>query len=103
MVAQFKPWEKWRVTALTGSEDRQKHTFYPTGANHPGSRSGHRPNLQGAESFIDDFRFFRREEEDQVFLFPPWETLPYDEIPPHPEILKERVACLHALLTSEGP
>ena len=33
--------------------------------------------------------------------FPPWETLPYDEIPPHPEIIRERIRCLFSLSKEE--
>jgi transcription-repair coupling factor (superfamily II helicase) len=101
---EFKPWEKWRVTALTGLRGSSKAYVL----SHWRERNRFPllitvPDLQSAESLVDDLQFFRNESEDRVFLFPPWETLPYDEIPPHPEIVRERVACLHALLTGGGP
>src|SRR5262245_40992465 len=34
-----------------------------------------------------------------VRLFPDWETLPYDPFAPHPDIVSERLATLHALPT----
>jgi transcription-repair coupling factor (superfamily II helicase) len=34
-----------------------------------------------------------------VRLFPDWETLPYDSFAPHPDIVSERLATLHALPT----
>ncbi len=101
---EFKPWGKWRITALTGLRGSSKaYVLSHWRRQTRGPVLIIVPDLQSAEFFVDDDRFFQREERDQVFVFPPWETLPYDEIPPHPEILKERVACLHALLTSEGP
>jgi transcription-repair coupling factor (superfamily II helicase) len=60
------------------------------------------PSLQRAESLVEDLQFFSPESKDEVLLFPPWETLPYDEIPPHPEIIRERVKCLFSLLCDEG-
>jgi transcription-repair coupling factor (superfamily II helicase) len=101
---EYKPWEKWRATALTGLRGSSK--AYVLSRWRERNRAPLLvivPNLQSAESFVEDFRFFQKEGEDQVFLFPPWETLPYDEIPSHPEIVRERVACLHALLAGEGP
>jgi transcription-repair coupling factor (superfamily II helicase) len=60
-------------------------------------------SLEAAESLLQDLRFFHHGVKDRFFLFPPWETLPYDEIPPHPEILRERLTCLFSLLQGEGP
>ncbi len=59
------------------------------------------PRLEDANSFLEDLRFFKKGEEIPSFLFPPWETLPYDEILPHPEIVRERVTCLFSLLNGE--
>lgn len=53
------------------------------------------------KSLLEDLRFFLKETNDIAFLFPQWETLPYDEIPPHPEIVKGRVKCLFSLLRGE--
>jgi transcription-repair coupling factor (superfamily II helicase) len=59
------------------------------------------PHLRNAESLFEDLRFFLKEKQDLLCLFPEWETLPYDEIPPHPEIVRERVRCLFSLLKGE--
>jgi transcription-repair coupling factor (superfamily II helicase) len=60
------------------------------------------PTLEAGESFLQDLRFFAPETAGRFVLFPPWETLPYDEIPPHPEIVRERMACLFSLHQNEG-
>jgi transcription-repair coupling factor (superfamily II helicase) len=59
------------------------------------------PQLQDAESLLEDFRFFQTVGDFRSFHFPPWETFPYDQIPPHPEIIRERVKCLFSLLRGE--
>jgi transcription-repair coupling factor (superfamily II helicase) len=56
------------------------------------------PQLRDAESLLEDLVFFQSVKETKPILFPPWETLPYDEIPPHPEVVRERVKCLFSLL-----
>jgi transcription-repair coupling factor (superfamily II helicase) len=59
------------------------------------------PEVRDAESLSGDLLFFQDLKGIHSFLFPPWETLPYDEIPPHPEIIKQRVRCLFSLLQGE--
>ena len=59
------------------------------------------PHLRDAEILLEDLRFFLKDSEVPTFLFPQWETLPYDEIPPHPEIIRERVRVLFSLLRGE--
>ncbi len=59
------------------------------------------PHLRNAEIFLEDLRFFMKESDVPSYLFPQWETLPYDEIPPHPEIVRERVRVLFSLLKGE--
>jgi transcription-repair coupling factor (superfamily II helicase) len=34
-----------------------------------------------------------------VLSFPDWETLPYDQFSPHPDIISQRLAALHHLPT----
>src|SRR4030067_929939 len=60
------------------------------------------PYPRYSEFRLEDFRFFQREGDGPACLFPQWETLPYDEIPPHPEIIRERVNCLFSLMRDEG-
>ncbi len=52
------------------------------------------PNLEQAEQTYDDLLFFRVPE---VFHFPKWETLPYDEEEPHLEILAKHLDVFSAL------
>jgi transcription-repair coupling factor (superfamily II helicase) len=59
------------------------------------------PHLQHAEALREDILFFMKAPEVPCFLFPQWETLPYDEISPHPEIIRERVRVLFSLLKGE--
>src|SRR4030067_2791058 len=60
------------------------------------------PLPRDAEILLEDLRFFQNETDDSLYLFPPWETLPYDDIPPHPEIIRERVKALISLLRDEA-
>jgi transcription-repair coupling factor (superfamily II helicase) len=55
-----------------------------------------------AEALDGDLRFFLGPGADPLSLFPPWETLPYDDIPPHPEIVRERVKALFSLSRNAG-
>jgi len=59
------------------------------------------PHLRDVDTLLEDLRFFMRGSEVPFFPFPQWETLPYDEIPPHPEIVRERVRALYSLLKGE--
>jgi len=59
------------------------------------------PHLWKGELVLDDFRFFKKRKDHRCHLFPQWETLPYDDIPPHPNILRERINCLFSLLKGE--
>lgn len=59
------------------------------------------PHLRDAEYLLEDFRFFHRGGNEMACLFPEWETIPYDGIPPHPEIIRERVYCLFRLTMVE--
>ncbi len=59
------------------------------------------PHLRDAEYLCEDFQFFQGNRNETAFLFPPWETLPYDKIPPHPEIIRERVNALFRLMGSD--
>jgi len=59
------------------------------------------PTLREVETLLEDLRFFMKGSEVPFFPFPQWETLPYDEISPHPEIIRERVRALYSLLKGE--
>jgi transcription-repair coupling factor (superfamily II helicase) len=59
------------------------------------------PRPSDAESLVEDLQFFEKEPEPVIRLFPEWGTLPYDEIPPHPEIVRRRVKCLFSSMMGE--
>ncbi len=60
------------------------------------------PHLRDTEYLLEDFRFFHKKGDEIAFLFPQWETLPYDDLPPHPEIIRDRVFCLFRLMEDEN-
>jgi transcription-repair coupling factor (superfamily II helicase) len=50
-----------------------------------------------ADGLVEDLRFFLGPRTEHLYLFPQWETMPYDDIPVHPEIVRERVKALYSL------
>jgi len=99
---ESQPWEKWRcigLTGLMGSSKAYLLSYWRERVRGPLLIIV--PHLRNAECLLEDLRFFQKETKDSSFLFPEWETLPYDEIPPHPEIVRERVKCLFSLLRGE--
>ena len=67
------------------------------------------PNLDEAEKLASDLRFFleitseESNERRRVFLLPPYEVLPFQEISPPIEVASRRVEALYALLSDEPP
>lgn len=99
---ESEPWKKWKRIGLTGLLGSSKAYFLSHWRERVrGSLLVVVPHLRKAQSLLEDLRFFEREANDACFLFPEWETLPYDDIPPHPEIIRERVNCLFTLLNRE--
>ena len=99
---ESEPWRKWKrigLTDLAGSSNAYLLSHLREKIKGPLLIIV--PHLRDAESFFEDIRFFQKEMDSIPFLFPQWETLPYDEIPPHPEIIRERVKCLFSLLRGE--
>ena len=104
----FYPWlkseprKKWKHIGLTGLIGSSKAYILSHWREQiKGSLLIVVPHLRNAESLIEDLRFFQKEANGLSFLFPQWETLPYDDILPHPEIIRERVNCLFSLLRGE--
>jgi transcription-repair coupling factor (superfamily II helicase) len=96
------PWKKWHATGLTGLKGSSKaYLLSRWRERFGGPLLVIVPDLDAAELLVEDLGFFQGNRKDTFLLFPPWETLPYDEIPPHPEIARERVSCLFALDTEE--
>jgi len=97
-----EPWRKWKRigwTSLAGSSKAYLLSHWREKVRGPLLVIV--PHLRNAEALFEDLRFFMNESEVPSFLFPQWETLPYDEIPPHPEIVRERVKVLFSLLNGE--
>ena len=97
-----EPWRKWKRigwTSLAGSSKAYLLSHWREKVRGPLLVIV--PHLRNAEALFEDLRFFMNESEVPSFLFPQWETLPYDEIPPHPEIVRERVRVLFSLLNGE--
>jgi transcription-repair coupling factor (superfamily II helicase) len=99
---ESEPWKRWRCIGLTGLVGSSKACLLSYWRERiTGPLLIIVPRLRNAESLLEDLRFFQKESNDLSFLFPEWETLPYDEIPPHPGIVRERVRCLFSLLRGE--
>ena len=99
---ESEPWKRWRRIGLTGLVGSSKAYFLSHWRERvKGPLLIIAPQLRNAECLLEDLQFFQKETDDLLFLFPEWETLPYDEIPPHPEIVRERVKCLFSLLNGE--
>jgi transcription-repair coupling factor (superfamily II helicase) len=97
-----EPWKRFKSIGLTGLKGSSKaYLLSLWGKKEAGPLVIVAPSLQRAESLMEDLQFFGPNSKSKPLLFSPWETLPYDEIPPHPEIIRERVMCLFSLM-SEG-
>jgi transcription-repair coupling factor (superfamily II helicase) len=95
-------WRKWNRIGLTGLAGSSKaYLLSHLREKVKGPLLIIVPHLRDAQSLLEDIRFFQKKTDSLPFLFPQWETLPYDEIPPHPEIIRERVKCLFSLLNGE--
>ncbi|MGQ9647238.1 MAG: transcription-repair coupling factor [Thermodesulfobacteriota bacterium] len=94
-----QPWKSVGLTGLKGSSKAYLLALWRE--KRKGSFLVIVPHLEAAESLLEDFRFFQKERTMLALRFPPWETLPYDKIAPHPEIIRERVKCLFSLLRGE--
>ena len=100
---ESEPWKRFKSVGLTGLKGSSKAYLLSLWMEKgQGPLLIITPSLQKAESLAEDLQFFSPESQDDVVLFPPWETLPYDEIPPHPEIIRERVNGLFSLLHERG-
>jgi len=97
-----EPWKKWKCIGLTGLQGSSKAYLLSRWRDSlRGPLLVVVPSLRKAELLFEDLRFFQKGRDGQISLFPPWETLPYDEIPPHPEIVRERVNGLFQLVKGE--
>ena len=57
-------------------------------------------NMAEAERFYDELSLFLNDKQRaSLYLFPDWETLPYDNFSPHQDIISGRLRCLYELST----
>ena len=97
-----EPWRKWKRIGLTRLAGSSKAYFLSHWREKVrGPLLVITPHMRNAETLLEDLRFFTKGQEVPSFLFPQWEILPYDDIPPHPEIVRERVRVLFSLLKGE--
>lgn len=100
--AQTESWRRFRTVGLTGLKGSSKAYLLSLWREKgKGPLLIVVPSLQKADALVEDLLFFMQGGKDMILLFPPWETLPYDEIPPHPEIIRERVRCLNSVMGGE--
>ncbi|MCX7117571.1 MAG: transcription-repair coupling factor [Legionellales bacterium] len=60
------------------------------------------PDNLTAAQLLEELRFFLPKEQE-ILLFPDWETLPYDQFSPHQDLISERLSTLSRLhSTTEG-
>jgi transcription-repair coupling factor (superfamily II helicase) len=89
---ESESWQAWQSIGLTGLKGSSKAYLLALWQEKiTGPFLIIVPRLQDAESLLEDLHFFQKNEKIPSLLFPPWETLPYDKIPPHPEIIQERI------------
>jgi len=55
------------------------------------------PDMQSAELLADRYAFFATGSDCPAFIFPDWETLPYDVFSPYQDIISDRLATLYRL------
>lgn len=60
------------------------------------------PTHREAETLWEDFRFFSRDDKASTLLYPAWESLPWDTIPPTPDTIAERLKVLFHLNQDNG-
>lgn len=60
------------------------------------------PSPEDGEACLEDLKFFKKDIEENLYLFPESQNLPYDGIPSHPEILVQRLSTLFNLLKNRN-
>ncbi|MCB1867944.1 MAG: transcription-repair coupling factor [Gammaproteobacteria bacterium] len=58
-------------------------------------------DVASANSLLHDLGFFLGEDDLPILSLPDWETLPYDVFSPLPELVSQRLQCLHRLSSLE--
>lgn len=87
--------QKVRWGQLHGSA--QSLLIATVATEHPGLVLVITPNSQSALRLQAELDFFAQDTSFETFVFPDWETLPYDNFSPHQDIVSQRLATLHRL------
>jgi transcription-repair coupling factor (superfamily II helicase) len=61
------------------------------------------PSIKEAQSFLEDLRFFNPGAEAALFLFPPYNILPFKFLSYHSETAAQRICTLYQILESKTP
>jgi len=60
------------------------------------------PDNLTATQLLRELQFFLNDPHQELFLFPDWETLPYDQFSPHQDLISERLFTLNRLQQSSN-
>jgi transcription-repair coupling factor (superfamily II helicase) len=55
------------------------------------------PDVRTSYQVLEEIRFYASGADLPVLVFPDWESLPYDVVSPHPDIISRRLLTLHRL------
>jgi transcription-repair coupling factor (superfamily II helicase) len=66
-------------------------------AEHSGFQLVITPDTQTANALARELAFYNRAGQQELLLFPDWETLPYDNFSPHQDIVSDRLLTLFRL------
>ncbi len=61
------------------------------------------PDQEQAQRWSQSLAIFLQGSDLPIFVFPDWETLPYDQFSPHQDIVSERLSSLYQLGSRPGP
>lgn len=87
-VSAFERGLAWRLHAL--AEQDRLHVWIA-------------PDVRSYRQCSAELSFLLRDKPERLWMFPPWEILPYDRVSPHHGIVGERFHTLHRLLNDPQP
>ncbi|MEZ5650586.1 MAG: transcription-repair coupling factor [Burkholderiaceae bacterium] len=93
------PWplagRSFRLPEITGSADAMLIASLASRQDRPGPLAVIAAHAVDAQRLLEEITYFAPRL--RVALFPDWETLPYDALSPHQDLISERLSCLNAL------
>lgn len=94
-----KPGASLSLAANAGSSDALQLAALASRSDRPGCLAVLVASATDAQRLVDEIRYFAPEL--RVAHLPDWETLPFDAISPHQDLISERLAALYALQRQE--